>query len=131
MFKSVIMALVVLFSLSSLVFMQTTTESIASTVVAEPQAKCENGFIFVQFQGEVGWFQTTKKCDIRATQPKLNTSHAGRKLSQAQLDTLLTSYLSGVPQPVGKNVCCCQPGWQVYDNAHQACIKGQVKNFSY
>src|SRR4029077_9731162 len=126
--KCIIMAFAGLLLFSSLAFMQTQTESIASAVVAEPQAKCENGFIFVQFKGEDGWFQTTKKCDMRATPPKLDASHASGRLTEAQRADLLRGYLSGHPQPVGKNVCCCQPGWQVYDNASQGCIKGVVRN---
>jgi hypothetical protein len=125
--KSIIMALVVLCSLSSLVFMQTKTESIASTVIVEPQTKCENGLIYVQFQGTDGWFRTEKKCDMRAEPPKLDTTYAGG-LTQVQLDALVKSYLSGHPEPVGKNVCCCQPGWRVYDNSHQTCMRGKLSD---
>ena len=128
MHKFVIMAFVVLVLASSLVFMQNRAESIASSVLAEPQAKCEKGFTFVQFKGEEGWFQTTKKCDMRATPPKLDTTHASKKLTQPQVDALLRSYLAGNPKSVDINVCCCQPGWQVYDNSISKCSNGEVIN---
>lgn len=123
--KLTIMALIVLFSLSSLAFKQARTVSVASTVIAEPQTKCENGFIHIQFEGEKGWFQTTKKCDMRATPPKLDTTYASGRLTQVQLDALLNSYLSGHPQPQGKNVCCCR-GWVVYDDSTHNCHGGKV-----
>lgn len=117
-------ALVAVFTLSSLASERIRAESIPSNVLAEPQTKCEKGFLHVQFQGQAGWFQTTKKCDMRASPPKLDTSNAGARLTQTQLDALLDSYLAGNPQPQGKEVCCCQPGWRTYDNSTHTCSWG-------
>jgi hypothetical protein len=90
---------------------------------AEPQTKCEKGFVNVQFKGEQEWFQTTKKCSARTAnvKRKLDTTHASRQLTETQLDVLLTSFQAGNPQPQQNNVCCCQPGWQVYDSTTHKC----------
>jgi len=125
--KFVITALmVVLFSLSGLAFQRAKTVSVASTMVAEPQTKCERGFINIQFTGEKGWFKTTKKCDMRATPPELDTTHASRVLTRAQLAALMESYLSGNPQPQDQQQCCCQPGYRVWDNSTQNCHNGTI-----
>ena len=127
MSKLIVIAVVVLLSFSSLVFQQERAAlGIATTVVAEPQAKCQNGFIYIQFQGEEGWVQTMKKCDMRATPPKLDTTNARTKLTQNQLDALMNSYLSGHPLPQGKTVCCCQPGWRTYDSTSERCNWGKI-----
>jgi hypothetical protein len=102
------------------------TLSIPTSVITQPQTKCENSLINIQFDGETGWFPTTKKCDMSATPAKVDTTHASGSLTQAQLDTLLRSYLSGTPRPAEINVCCCQPGWQVYNNSHKKCSGGKV-----
>jgi hypothetical protein len=122
---SLFMALsAVLLSLSSVASQEARTVSIASTVVAEPQTKCEKGFLHVQFEGQAEWFQTTKRCDMRAAPPKLDTSQASKRLTQAQLDALLESYLSGNPQPQDQQVCCCN--WKVYDNSTHKCSWGKL-----
>jgi hypothetical protein len=122
MLKPIIMVVVVvLLALSSLAFQKERPLGVASTLVAAPQAKCQGGFIYIQFQGEAGWVQTMKKCDMRATPPKLDTTKVRERLTQVQLDSLLNSYLSGNPSPQGVNVCCCQPGWQVYDSTAFHC----------
>jgi len=87
-------------------------------VIAKPQAKCEKGFVDVQLEGEQGWFQTTKKCQI------LDTTHAGENLTQAQLNELLKNFLSGHPQPQGAPVCCCNG--QVYNNSNYNCHRGKL-----
>jgi hypothetical protein len=65
---------------------------------------------------------------VVAAKPKLvstsvlNFSHASVKhMTEAQKRTLLDSYNSGHPVSVDSNVCCCQPGYRVYDNSHQRC----------
>ena len=59
----------------------------------------------------------------------LNFSHASNKhMTEAQKKTLVDSYNSGHPVPVGKNVCCCQPGWQVYDSSDFKCSGGKLIN---
>lgn len=124
--SSLFVSLLAAFALSSPASQRVRTVSVPSYVLAQPQTKCENGFLHVQIHGEAGWFQTTKKCDMRATPPKLDTSNAGTRLTQTQLDALLKSYLAGNPQPQEKEVCCCQPGWRVYDNATQSCSWGKL-----
>ena len=121
MSKFIVMIVVMLLSLSALAFQKGKTVSVASTIVAEPQAKCQDGFIYIQFRGEQGWIQTMKKCDMRATPPRLDTTKVRERLTQAQLDSLLNSYLSGQPLHHDVYVCCCQPGWTVYDSAEFKC----------
>ena len=52
---------------------------------------------------------------------QLDLKHASGKLTDVQKQKLLDSFLAGHPEPVGVNVCCCQPGWQVYDQSKQKC----------
>jgi hypothetical protein len=121
MSKPIIMVVVVLLALSSLAFQKERPFGVPSAIVAEPQAKCQDGFIYIQFRGEKGWVQTMKKCDVRAKPPQLDTTNVKERLTQVQLDSLLKSYLSGNPTPQGVVVCCCQPGWQVYDTSDYKC----------
>ena len=93
---------------------------------AQPQTKCEQGFVNVQFKGDPAWYPTPKKC---AAKPKLDTTYAGKNLSPEQLDALLQAFLSGQsPTPQQREVCCCQPGFRVYDNATQSCSQGVLRN---
>jgi len=55
-------------------------------VVAEPQTKCEDGLIYVQFKGVDGWFQTTRKCSEPNVLPKLNATRASGSFSQPQIE---------------------------------------------
>ena len=57
---------------------------------------------------------------------ELDLKHASGRLTDAQKQQLIDSYLAGHPTPVGKNVCCCQPGWQVYDNSKFRCSWGKL-----
>lgn len=122
----VFVGLVAVFALSSLASERVRSVSVPSNVLAEPQTKCERGFLHVQFQGQAGWFQTTKECDMRASPPKLDTSNSGARLTQTQIDALLESYLAGNAQPNGKIVCCCQPGWRTYDTSTHSCNWGKL-----
>jgi len=63
----------------------------------------------------------------RPTIADLDLKHAHDKnLTAAQKKQLLDSFLAGNPTPVGKNVCCCQPGWQVYDSSDYRCSRGKL-----
>ena len=126
--KVTVALLAILTSFSLCCARSTAVASIPTSVIAQPQTKCENGLTSIQFEGAPGWFQTSRKCDVHATPVRLDTTFASSNLTQAQLDTLLRSYLSDNPTPHAQdiNVCCCQPGWQVYDNSFKKCVNGKV-----
>lgn len=104
----------------------------APSAVALPQTKCEDGFLSVQFQGVPGWFGTNRVCDPTVvagpSRPRLDTAAAGGNLSRAQLDALLDAYLAGQSQTSAREVCCCQPGWRVYDTATTWCSGGVLRS---